>query len=240
MDEDQVGKEQIEGALQEEDVLVSSIKDMYHTQVEQQMAAAIGARILPVLAGRANALAEKHKAEELQKLVTQLTTDNKKLVEAKLEEYRKALTPPTKEDIQKILDQEYIEFTLKVGHGQEEKEFVIRELPLAAEVKIVKALSKTLGERLQDISRLDWSEGLGIVEKVKQIMTVVPGAMDTLADCCAIVLDPWNENGITADWVMKNVGATRLINILSAQFEVSKYRDFFSQASRFMPRQTIA
>ncbi len=199
--------------------------------------AKVAAKLLPIIAAKANAMAEINKARELDKVVTELRDQNKKILEEKIEEYRKQLTPPTPEELTTLLNQEYVEFPVKLRNGNGTvKTFTIRELPLEAETKLMKAIQKTLGERLVEIGRLDWSAGMSMVERIDKIMTMVPGAVDTLADCCAVCLDPYGEDEhITGEWVRKHVGAQKFAAIIHAQIEASRYRDFLSLAGRFFP-----
>lgn len=207
---------------------------------EREMAGRIGAAVLPLLAAQAAVQSEAKKAQELKQIVTQLTSDNKKILEAKIEEFRKALTPPSKEDIQTMLDQEYAEFTLELKNGSEKKHFILRELPLAAEARLLKVINKTLAARLGDLARLDWANSMDAMSRITQIVAMMPETMDTLADCCACCLDPFGEEAwVTQDWVKKHIGLNRLVSILTAQVTVSRYRDFFSLCSRFIQLKGI-
>lgn len=204
-------------------------------QFDNEQERNIAARLLPVIAAKANRQAEANKAKELEKFMAELQTENKKLLDAKLEEFRKAMTPPSAEELQKVLDQEYLSFGLKLrGRSGATKEFTIQELPMATEAKVVKMLQKTLGSRLKDFSSVEWSAELSMIEKIERLMAMVPGALETLSDCLAVCLDPWGEDSdITGLWVRENVSGSRMANILNAQIEVSRLRDFLSLASRF-------
>lgn len=207
-------------------------------QFENDQERSIAARLLPVIAEKANRQAEANKAKELEKFVGELQTENKRVLDAKLEEFRKAMVPPTPEELQKVLDQEYLEFSLKLKDRNGSKDFVIRELPMAAEAKVVKMLQKTLSSRLKDLSSVEWSAELSMVERIARLMEMVPGALETLSDCLAICLDPWDEQHVTGEWVQQNVSSSRMANILNAQIEVSRLRDFLSLASRFSRNST--
>ena len=224
---------------QESDLLSSTINELFATDEEREMAARIGAKVLPMLAAQANTQAEKNKAAELKKVIDQLIEDNKSLLNAKIEEFRKAATPPSPDEIQKVLDQEYLEFNVHLRNGTGDKTFSIRELSMAAETKLLKVVSKTLAERMQDFARVNWQQAMDgdMLTRIQHLIQVVPGTMDTLAECCAVCLDPFGEQGITAEWVSKNIGLARVCAILDAQVKVSRYRDFFSLVGRFMPGQ---
>jgi hypothetical protein len=205
---------------------------------------AIALKMLPVLQAKAiklaTASAEAAKAKELNQIVTELTAQNKKILDAKIEEYRKALTPPTAEELQKLLTQEFVTFQLKLRAGSAMRDFVIGELPMAAESRLMKMLNRTLGERLQEISRIDWKSSNTVLDRVVKICEMIPGAMDTVADCCAVALDPTGEdNSITGEWVRNNLGMSRIASIVMAQMEAGRYRDFLSLLSRLYPNSIM-
>ena len=53
--------------------------------------------------------------------------------------------------------------------------------------------------------------------------------LDVMIGVCAICLNPFDEDEeITEDWVRKNLSATRIVKIVTAQVEANKMRDFFS------------
>jgi hypothetical protein len=194
------------------------------------------AKVLPRLTAKITAQAEANKHKELEKLWTKQIEENRKALTEKIEEIRKAMTPPSPEELQALLNQEYVEYTLCLKAGNVPKDFVIRELSIEVETRILKIVQKTLGERLTEIGQIDWASGMTMLERLERIMSMVPGALETVSDCCAICLDPYGEDEhITGSWVRKNIGAQRLLAILHAQVSVSRYRDFFSLASRFFP-----
>ena len=195
---------------------------------------AVAAKILRALADKANRQAEANKARELESVVTKITEDNKTAIQAHLEKLTKSMTPPTPEELQAVLSQEYAEFTVHVGRGEGKRTFTICELPLAVETKVFKIIQRTLSARLEEISRIQWDGSTTMLQRVEKILEVVPGAVETLSDAVAACLDPWNDDtAITGEWVRKNVGLTRLTEIVYAQVQASRYRDFLSLAGRF-------
>lgn len=206
----------------------------FETEQEREIAA----KLLPGLAAKANALAEANKMRELNSLVEGIRVENKKAIEEKLEEYRKSMTPPSTDELQVLLSQEFVEFKFKLIHDGVQKDFVIRELPLQTETNIIKALRRTLAERVQEISSIEWLPGMASIERVQKVMELVPGAIETVADCVALCLDPFQEKSIDGKWVMRNVGSSRMMAIIHAQIQASRYRDFLSLASRVMPGLT--
>ena len=215
---------------------------MFETSEERDIAL----RLIPVLTLKATAqakiTAEAQKATEMQEWVDKLIAENQEILKAKLAEFQKSMTPPTAEELQKILSQEYVEFSLKLRYDGKAREFMIRELPLAAETRLMKMVQKTLASMIKEIGAIDWQSKVGsntMVERIMKILEMVPGAIETLSDCCAVCLDPLGEDDkITGEWVQKNIGLGRLASILQAQLEVGRYRDFFSQVSRLIPGLT--
>lgn len=203
--------------------------------------AAVAAKILPAIANKANARAEANKAVELQKIIEQLTASNKKLMETKIEEYRKILTPPTPEELGMLLNQEYVEFPVKLRSKGGTREFVIRELPLEAEMRLTKMLQKNVGPRIQELSRMKWTDGHNMIQKIEEVIAVVPGMLETVSECVAICLDPFGEDEeISGTWVRRNIGSTKLVEIVHAQLQASRYRDFLSLAGRLFPSPLAA
>jgi hypothetical protein len=227
MDEEKIPSvEEVESALGTE-------QDELNLSPEER---AIVAKVLPKLTAKITAQAEANKHRELEKLWNQQVEENKKALTEKIEEIRKAMTPPSPDELQALLNQEYVEYTLRLKAGPTTKDFVIRELSIEVETKILKIVQKTLGERLTEIGQIDWASGMTMLEKLERVMSMVPGALITVSDCCAICLDPYGDDKeITGEWVRKNIGAQRLLAILHAQISVSRYRDFLSLSSRFFP-----
>ena len=206
--------------------------DMLDKLFEDENTRKIGAKLLPLIAAKANAKAEANKARELDKFLTELRAKNAELMQEKMAELTKQFAPTDPAELQKILEQEYTEFTLKLPYEGKSREFVIRELPVVAENKLIKTLQKTLSARLVDLANVDWNERGTMLERIQQLAAVVPGALETLADCCAVVLDPLGKSPeITGEWVLNNMGMSRISKILMCQLEAGKYRDFFSLIS---------
>ena len=198
--------------------------------------AKIVARVLPLIAEKANRAAESKKAQELTQAVQMLTEQNKAAMAAAVEKIKKDLTPPSPQDIEALLSQEYLEFPLKIKGGKDneypERLYVIRELPLEAETRIIKAVQTTLAERLTEISRVDWSAGMTVLDRINRVIEMVPGALETLSDCVAVCLDPYKENPeVTGEWVRKSLSSNRIVAIIHAQIQAGRYRDFLSLAS---------
>lgn len=201
---------------------------------------AIAAKLLPIIAAKANAMADANKAKQLEKFMAEVRSENEKQFKAEIEAIRKANLPPTPEQLEKILSQEYLEYTVVLRSNGTQRTFTIRELPIEAETKILKALRRTIKDRMQELSSVNWQDANNTLERVEKILEVVPGALDTLSECVALCLDPFGEDKeLDSNWIKKNVGLGRLASIIEAQLLAGRYRDFLSQVSRLIPGQMI-
>lgn len=228
MPTDAISLDDVKQALESEPDELSNL-----TEEERKVAA----KILPIVAGKANATAEARKAKDLEKLQLELTAQNKKLITEYLEDLKKQNTPPTIDELEKLVNQEYIEFTVKIrersGQGGE-KIFTIRELPQAVELKLFKSVQRAIVPHLKQLSQLEFS-GEGMADKLQVVIDAVPELIDTLAENAALCLDPYNAGGITKEWVQANLSSYRVMSIIEAQVTAGRFRDFFSAASRSIP-----
>lgn len=203
----------------------------------------IGMRLMPALHKQAMEHAEAVKAKELNRIVEELRLSNANNIQAELDKMRKANTPLTPEELAKLVNQEYIEYTVTVsmGKNKQQRNFVIGELAAAAEKKLITAIKKTLSSRVKELSALDWSSTNTTLERLDKLIEMVPGALDTIADCVAICLDPHKEDAdINGEWVMNYMTIQKMLVVLRLQAEVNRWRDFFSLASQFIPNQMTA
>lgn len=200
----------------------------------------IGAKILPMIAAKANAMAEANYAKKLDSAVDQLKTENQKWIETQMEEIRKANTPPDANDLEKLLSQEYLEVPVRLmeksGRSTVEKSFVLRELPQATEQKFFKVIQKGIVPLVKEISSVEWTSSETVAGKLQKLIDAGPEILDTLADLCALCLDPFGEEGITKEWVQANMSSNRIVRVIDAQVQVSRLRDFFSGISQLFPR----
>ena len=199
----------------------------------------IAAKILPGLEKTAAIVAEAKKARELKSLTDQLTAENTKLIEGELQKLRDANKPPSQDQLNQLLSQEYITFPLKIkergGQTEREKEFTIRELPQAVELKFLKIIQKTLVPRLKEFSSIDWNAGMSNVEKLQRVIDTVPEGMDMLADLAAIALDPYEADGINKTWVQANLSSNRIMAVIQSQVVAGRFRDFFLAVQQSIP-----
>ena len=225
--------EQVAEALASE--TVDELKDLTPEE------AVIGAKLLPLLAAKANQKAEANKAKELVEVVDQLKKDNAAMMEEELRKIREANKPPDATEMTKLLSQEYLEFTVRVFERKTkaEREFVIRELPQSIELKFVKSIKKAIVPHLKLISGVEFQTGTDVASKLQQVIEIIPELMEVLADVCAMCLDPFGdgkvEDRITKEWVQANMGSDRIQKVVLAQGMANRFRDFFSLASRFIP-----
>lgn len=166
----------------------------------------------------------------------QLRKSNSKMIEDTLDVIRKQYGPPSTEQIQQLLNQEYLEFTVKVPWPGEEgakHDFVIRELPQSIEKKFFKQIREHLLPRAKDIAALSFELVDGKTEdKIKSLLAAFEPAFDILADGVVLVLNPQGKEAeITRAWVQENVSSARMWSILEAQMMANRMRDFFSRLS---------
>lgn len=170
---------------------------------------------------------------EVQSISKKMQEENVKIVNEAIERFKKEIAPPSEQDVQKLLEQEYVEFKFEVktkGKDSKTFNFTICELPIAVEKKIYKRVKQILIPVAQDLSALSLNllEG-DAAKKVVQLMNTFDPMLDLMISVCAIVLNPYEEEEeIDEEWVRKNLSATRLVKIVSAQMEANKMRDFFS------------
>lgn len=169
--------------------------------------------------------------EEIQKISSEMQKENERIVKDAIERFRREMAPPSEQDIQKLLDQEYMEFTIKVkGEEGKEKSFVLKELPIAVEKKIYAKVKKILIPFAEELSALSMNllEG-DAAKKIVQLMNTFDPLLDVMVSICTICLNPFEEDEeVTEEWVRKHLGSTRIVKIVSAQMEANKMRDFFS------------
>jgi hypothetical protein len=196
----------------------------------------VAQKIIPILAKKANELAELNKAKELQKFIEELRGANEVTLKKEIAKIQENSKPPDPKELERLLTQEYQEFKVKilVGVKQVEREFVIHELPQKMEKKFIKEIQKTIGPKLQEAITSQWS-GSSVLDNIQRVIDTLPEAMDMMAECCAIALDPYKEEGITAEWVRDNMSSYRIMNVIQAQLTAGRVRDFISAVSRNIP-----
>lgn len=172
--------------------------------------------------------------EDLEK---KLITENDQKIKMVVEELKKSQQPPTHDDIQKMLNAEYLEFEIKLRlNGTSEAQTVtLNELPASVERKVMRMLKEKLLPYAQNLAALtiDLAQGRG-EDKVKAFFEALEPATDLIAEAVAIILSATLMKEITLEEVQDHVSLSRQTMILRAQMECNRLRDFFSQVSRIV------
>jgi hypothetical protein len=175
---------------------------------------------------------------QLKEITQKLTENNQKVVTEAIEKFRKEMAPPSEEDVQKLLSQEYSEYKVEVriraGKGEAQtnqtRTFTIQELPQKVEKKIYRKIKEVLVPVAQDLAALSMDLLKGdAATKIVHLMNTFEPVLDVMVGIATICLNPYGEEeGVTEDWVATNLSATRIVKIVTAQVECNKMRDFFS------------
>jgi hypothetical protein len=198
--------------------------------------ATVAAKLLPALADKANKAAEAKKAKELEELIKTLSAENIKLRDIELEKLRAANKPPNPQELEKLLSQEYLEFTLRIPTEDGVSDFVIRELPQAAETRLFNTIKKKLVPALSALSSIEWNSSMTTASKLEKVIDATPLALDTMSELVSVCLNPFGKSStINAVWVQNNLSSVRQLSVLEAQVAANRFRDFFSALSRFTP-----
>lgn len=178
------------------------------------------------------------KQTELQ----ELDKKNEDTIKLGLEEYYKKAQeqqkPPSDEDIEKLLNQEYKEFNIRVdyvdGEDTRSEQFVIRELPQASEKRFFKHFREKIMVNAQALESLvQETIDQPFEAKAKAFMDLFYESFDILAEAVVIILNPFNKKTfVTREWVQNNIGSDRQWNIVEAQIGVNRLKDFFSRVSQ--------
>src|SRR4051812_31980434 len=165
-----------------------------------------------------------------------LRKENREIVQKELASWREAQKPPTTEDIQKVLSQEYITFSIEVVmEDGARRTFTLRELPQAIEKKFFNKLKDDFIPRLTDMQglKMDMLEKEDAIAKIRHVVESFEPAFNLIADSVALVLNPYGkEPGVDRDWVQQNISVGRMWNIIQAQISCNRLRDFFSSVFR--------
>jgi len=147
--------------------------------------------------------------------------------------------PPTNEEIQLLLNQEYETFFLKVHFlddaGEEKSEmFTLRELPQSVEIAFYKQFTDRVMNKVQSLAAFAQTDiERPFEERAKSFLTLFGEGFDLLADAVVLVLNPFGKRkDITRDWIQQHVSSNRQWNIIEAQMKVNRLKDFFSKVSQ--------
>lgn len=177
---------------------------------------------------------ENEYEEKYLAFAEQTKLDTQEMVKKSMEEWKAEQAPLSQDELATLLKQEYVEFEaiVKVKGEISIRSFTICELPQEVELKFVKVLQNKLIPLIQDIDSAEWSLDNSTMEQFNGILQQLPSALDAAADLVAVCLDPWGEDNIDSRWVKHNISISRITNIIFAQVEANRYRDFFSKGSR--------
>lgn len=203
-----------------------------YTDAQKEERRQITAAALPQIYNAVKSQLTAKFTTDLADAAESLNTKMQEQLKTEIDKWKASLTPPSQEDLQKLLSQEYLEFSIKVRTADgKERAFTIRELPQAVEKKFWRQLESTLVPRLKDLQGLKMilSEG-EIEQKINNILNLFGKSFDIMAQTVALVLNPFNEEpDVTTEWVQDNISNSRQMNIIQAQVHVNRLRDFFSQ-----------
>lgn len=197
----------------------------------------IGAKILPGLTAKIRAQAQAESAKELAVKTQELIAQNQRMMHDEVEKFRNSIQPPDGKQLEQLLSQEYgtMEFTV-AGRKGGKKTFTLRELPQAAEKKLFGTIQQRIVPHLKELASIEWAASATREAKFQKVLNIIPDGLDTLAECCAICLDPYNEEGISIDWVQANMSSNRIETVVEAQLTINKIRDFGSAVYRLLPQ----
>lgn len=172
---------------------------------------------------------------------TQLREQNTIAIQEALAKLQRDNKPPTTEEIEQLLDQEYVTITLKLRIDDKTRQFVLGELPMGIERKFLKILTDKLKPKIAMLGQLVGATLLeGTVEdKLKAVYELVDPSAEILCELVALVLNPYGREPyfteghsgtrtVDAEWVGTYLPLWRCWNILMAQASINRVRDFFS------------
>ena len=172
---------------------------------------------------------------EVQMIKKRLEDQNRETIEKAVEEFKKQQAPPTPDEVQKILDAEYLTFPLKIRwSGKVEiEEIELRELPAAVERKIVRLIKEKARPVIEKIAPalLEVMQGTGI-DKLTAVFELIDPASDIVLEIVTLILSETTGRKITKETVEKSLSFNRQVGIITAQMECNRLRDFFSRAVR--------
>ena len=165
-----------------------------------------------------------------------LRKGNDETLRKALDEYKRQHTPPTKEEVQQMLDAEYLEFEVKVRMNGESKRYILAELPASSERKFLRILKDKLGPHVRDLVQLVQNiQESEFEENVDSFFRGLDPGADLLHETVALILtESADGQVVTAEEVRKSLSLSRQLMIVNAQASCNRIRDFFSSASRML------
>lgn len=170
-------------------------------------------------------------AKKLTEAYETLDLQYGKKLQEEMEKFRRSLTPPTRDEISKLLNQVYETFEVKIPVSGNERLFTIVEVPQEIELMFSNKLEAAIVPRVKELEsvRMILSEG-DPESRIHHVLALLTKSLQSMAEITAIVLNPFGkEEGIDAEWVKKNMSSSRQLNVIQAQVHCNRLRDFFSQ-----------
>jgi len=150
------------------------------------------------------------------------------------EDWKKQQVPPTHDEIQTLLSQEYEEFTIKVDYVKGDQPtselFTIRELPQAAEKRFGKKVKDKLLKNLSSLKAFSQASiDMPFEKRIEAAISLFDESWDALPEATQIVLNPYGtKEHVTVQWIENNISTYRQWKIVDAQIKVNRVKDFLS------------
>jgi hypothetical protein len=177
---------------------------------------------------------------EIAKIKDSMRVDNDLLIKRSIKEWQdkqeSAKKPLTPEELQILLNQEYVTFKVSVRKTKEDDSIELIELTLGElsqnkEEEFYKLAKDFVKENITSLggNAFKLTEG-DLFEKLGTMMDVFDPVFSTMAKACVICLNPDGKHKwLTTEWIQSNMNSFRIMNVIKAQTEINKLRDFFSE-----------
>lgn len=167
---------------------------------------------------------------KFEKEVAELRTRNEVAIKAAIEDMQKRMKPPTPTEIQMALGQEYVSIDVKLPCSGVAREFTLCELPMGVERKFYRMLTEKLQPRIKQVAELI-SNKLVTEQTLGAVFEMLDPTLDLVGDLVALALNPFGEHkDVDGAWVTANLPLWRCWNVIMAQININRVRDFFSKA----------
>lgn len=208
-------------------------------QLRNEIRLEVEAQIRPALRMEYEALYSLWKADDLDKVRKESEKIATEGIGKLFDQWKEEQKPPTDDQIQLLLNQEYASFNLQVEFNGEDDTlqtttFVIRELPQSAEKKFYKQFKDKVLTKAGSLEALTQATmDRPFEEKAKAFLDLFDESFDMLADAVVICLNPFGKDKkVTRDWVQNNISSHRQWQLVEAQIRVNRLKDFFSKLSQ--------
>lgn len=175
--------------------------------------------------------------QSLKKKFQELEEQNKMAISEAIDQWKKKQEPPTPQDIQKLLEGDAPEFKVSLKVNGESQVFTIHELPARVEKQFLRMLREELMQHMGLIAGLtvDLLKGQAD-DKLKTVLQAIEPVTGVISKTTSLILTNSQENGsgkeITPEQVDGSLSLTKQLQLLTAQVEANRVRDFFSYAFR--------